>query len=351
MLAAVANDLRGWFRTPQAVLVSLLVPLVVLVLPLLAGTVGTGYTVAIVADQPTRVRAALESSAYLRTVTMSRDEAAVAVARGDVVGSFDTRDGTLVLSVAPYGNDDVRRNLVMRQQAILAEVNTALLAETGSPHVALTERGLVGATPSDQAYLAAGALVFVALFSGLANTAFATSREWDRGTVRLVLTSPVPLAAGLAAKLLTGVLRSLVGVGVSIGVVTLVVGVHPVGEVRLLAGVLVATVIGAAALGLVVGVVFARIVPAVLFSVVAGLLAWFVGGGFAPVTLQPEALRLVGAALPSTHAISAGVRLFTTGAAPGVELWVTFLAAGLSVVVAPALATSMVRRNPMGRGA
>ncbi|MDO5285848.1 MAG: hypothetical protein Q4G45_03385 [Actinomycetia bacterium] len=68
-------------------------------------------------DQPAATRAALAASPYLRTVVVPRAEAAAAVSSGKVAGSFDTVDGRLVLSVAPYGNDDVRRNLVLRQQA------------------------------------------------------------------------------------------------------------------------------------------------------------------------------------------------------------------------------------------
>ncbi|MDO5285849.1 MAG: ABC transporter permease [Actinomycetia bacterium] len=91
----------------------------------------------------------------------------------------------------------------------------------------MAERGLWPLTPSDQAYLAAGALVFVAVFSGLANAAYATAREWEQGTVRVVLTSPVPTAGLLGAKLVTASLQSVPGVLVAVGFVSLGIGIRP----------------------------------------------------------------------------------------------------------------------------
>lgn len=343
MWSIVEADLRLWLRMPQAVLVSVLVPLVVLILPALAGTVGTGYTVAVVDDQPAEIRAALMTSPYLRTVVMSRADAAVAIARGEVAGAFDSVGSELILSVAPYGNDDVRRNLVMRQQAVLAELNVARLIERDVPHVVLKERGLLQSTPTDQAYLAAGALVFAGLFSGLANTAYVTAREWEQRTIRGSLTSPVPVCAVLGSKLLTGTLQSLLGVAVAYGFVTLALDVLPVGNPWLLAAALLATVAGSGSLGLVVGVRFGKTVPAVLFSVVVSLAAWFVGGGFAPITLEPPELQTLARVLPPTYALAAGQHLVNGGSAVPVLAATTGIA-GLSVIVALAVSTTMVRR-------
>lgn len=348
MGAIVVNDLRQWIRQPQAVLVSLLVPLVVLVIAALAGTVGAGYTVAVVDDQPADVLAALERSPYLRTVVMDRDAASEAVATGEVAGTFDTQDDALVLSVAPYGNDDLRRNLVMRQQAVLADINTGRRADADLPHIAWAERGLLPETVSDQAYLAAGALVFTAIFSGLANTAFGTAREWEKNTAQYLLVSPHRPISVLGAKLVTGTVQSLLAVAVALGVIVVGFGVHPVGTSWLLAGVLLATIVGSGALGLVLGVALRRIVPALLISVVASLVAWFVGGGFAPVTLQPSTLHAVSVVLPSTYAISAGQRLINGLGTMELDLLATTGLAVISVVLALMAASQVVKTRPTG---
>ena len=188
--------------------------------------------------------------------------------------------------------------------------------------------------------------MFTAIFSGLANTAYGTAREWEKNTARYLLISPHRPASVLGAKLVTGMVQSTVAVTVALGVIVLGFGVHPAGNTWLLASVLLATILGSGALGLVLGVAVRRIVPALLISVVASLIAWFVGGGFAPVTLQPSALHAVSVVLPSTYAICAGQRLINGLGTMELDLIATLALAVASVVLALVVVAQVVKRRP-----
>lgn len=90
-----------------------------------------------------------------------------------------------------------------------------------------------------------------------------------------------------------------------------------------------------------------KVVPAVLACVVTSLATWFIGGGFAPVPLEPPVLQAVAQALPPTYAFTAGQRLVNAGPA-GHEVLITVLTALGSVIAALGVATALLRRCPAG---
>lgn len=353
MLFIVWKDLLTWFRSLRSVLVSVLVPAALLLFAALAGTVGQQFTVAVVDEQPQQVKDVAFGSPFLNGLAMKRADAEQKVDEGSLAGLVDSDRNVVVLRVTARGDEDLRRNLIMRQEGAIFDLNSHYLAESRESRLNLEITGVARESISDMTYLATGIIVFTALFGGMANTSYVSAREWEESTIKSLLVTPQPLLGVVLAKLITGAVQTIVSVAVITLLSVLFLGVSPEGDLLTIAAVLLLTVVASCSLGLLLSVVMRRSIPAMMGSILIAISLWFVGGGFGPVSFYREDLQAIAWKLPSTYAIAAVERLVNMPGPSTVsdhDLAVVWLTAPASFLVFMILTVVMVRRRPVGGG-
>lgn len=353
MLFIVWKDLLTWFRSLRSVLVSVLVPAALLLFAALAGAVGQQFTVAVVDEQPQQVQDVAFDSPFLNGLAMKRADAEQKVDEGSLAGLVDSDGNVVVLRVTARGDEDLRRNLIMRQEGVVFDLNSHHLAESRESHLNLETTGVARKSISDMTYLATGIIVFTALFGGMANTSYVSAREWEESTIKSLLVTPQPLLGVVLAKLITGAVQTIVSVAVITLLSVLFLDVSPEGDLLSIAAVLLLTVVASCSLGLLLSVVMRRSIPAMMGSILIAISLWFVGGGFGPVSFYRGDLQAIAWKLPSTYAIAAVERLVNMPGPSTVfdhDLAVVWLTAPASFLVFMILTVVMVRRRPIGGG-
>ena len=353
MVFILRKDLLAWFRSLRSVLVSVLVPAALLLFAALAGTVGQQFTVAVVDEQPQEVQDVAFDSPFLNGLALKRAEAERKVDEGSLAGLVDSSGNMAILRVTARGDEDLRRNLIMRQEGLVFDLNSHHLAESGESRLDLETTGVTRKSISDMTYLATGIIVFTALFGGMANTSYVSAREWEESTIKSLLVTPQPLLGVVFAKLVTGAVQTIVSVAVITLLSVLFLDVSPEGNLLTIAAVLLLTVVASCSLGLLLGVVMRRSVPAMMGSILVAISLWFVGGGFGPVSFYREDLQAIAWKVTSRYAIAAVERLVNMPGPSTVfdhDLEVVWLAASVSFLVFMILTIAVVRRSPVGGG-
>ncbi len=357
MWALIKKDLAIWVRSPAVMAVTLLPPLALLLVLALQAVAVTSYPVAIVNEDPRGAAAATlvrTAEAYngFRTQLLSPADAQAAYANLQVAAiltippgfSADLAAGrrpSLTWAVRNFNadsTDDLRRALPDVVTSFLATgaagadpIGIAIREQDVHPH----DAGLV-------AFEMVGMLAMLMLQAGLINAGLAAVKEWETGSVKELLISPVPALRLIAGKVVAGVVAADLA-GVVVTGLTVAFGLLP--SPTLTQGLIaLAAMTLLASFGAGIGVALAaalrsgdRMNPV---AINASFYLFFLSGGVVALAYLPAWLRAVARVIPNTYAVSAlrQTLLYGSTAGTGTDmLWLAVAAAVGLVVGVPAL--------------
>lgn len=359
--AIIRKDLAIWVRSPAVLAVTVLPSLVlVLVLALQAVAVGSMPVAVVNRDGGGAAGAALEKAALafdgFRPRVMTPTAAQTAFDRLQVAAvltippgfSADVAAGrrpTVEWQVRNFNDDtanDLRRGLPDVVSAFLASG----AAGPDPVHITVAETDLHSRDVSLVAFQMVAVLAVLLLQAGLVNAGLAAVREWQTGSVKELLLSPVPPIGVVVGKVVAGVIAAdLVG--------ALAIGVAVAGGVMSLPGpgdaalaLAAMTLLGFFAAGLGVALAAALRVQERLIAISINLsfYLFFLGGGIVALAYLPGRLRAVARFIPVTYAVDAlrGALLYGGAPAAGRDLLVLAVSAGAALLVGvPALRRGM----------
>jgi ABC-2 type transport system permease protein len=182
--------------------------------------------------------------------------------------------------------------------------------------------------------------VIMMVIAGLL-TSLAVAREWERGTMEQLISTPVTAPELIIGKLISYVELGLIDFVLSVLVGTLVFGVPLKGSVVLLLVLSVVFMIGAMSLGMLISVVTKRQVMASQMAILSTFLPSFLLSGFVfPIATMPIILQGITFLVSARYFVTILKGIFLKGV--GLEvLWLEGLL--LCAFTAVMLALSMAR--------
>lgn len=357
MWALIKKDLAVWFRSPAVMAVTLLPPLALILVLALEGVAVSSLPVAIVnRDAGGRAAATLVRTAEafdgFRAQVLGPDAAQAAFAdlkvaavltipRGFSADLAAGRRPSLSWAVRNFNADstnDLRR--------ALPDVVTSFLASgaAGPSPIGITiqEQDVHPQDVGLVAFEMVGVLAMLMLLAGLINAGLAAVKEWETGSVKELLISPVPPLSLIAGKVVGGVVAADI-VGVLVTGVTIAFGLLP--APTLAQGLIaVATMTLLATFGAGVGVALAaslrssdRMNPV---TINISFYLFFLSGGVVALAYLPAWLRVIARVIPNTYAVNAFRQTLLYGTTAGAAtdlLWLAVAATVGLLVGVPAL--------------
>ncbi len=355
--AIAAKDLAVWVRSPAVLAVTVLPSLVlVLVLGLQSVAVGSMPVAVVNADAHGAAAAAMERAALSysgfrpqvmtapaarRAMRSLRVAAVLTIPAGFSADLAAGRQAALDWRVRNFNADtadDLRRGL---PDVVMAFLRSGA-AGPDPVHIGVAETDLHPRDVSLVAFEMVGVLAMLILQAGLVNAGLAAVREWQTGSVKELLLSPVPRIGVVLGKVVAGVVAAdLVG-GLVIAVAAAggVIGVPGPGGALLALAAATLLAVSASALGVALAAALRVQERVIAVSINLSFYLFFLGGGIVAPAYLPAWLRGVARVIPVTYAVDAlrGALLYGAAPAAGRDLAVlgAFAAAALAVGV-PAL--------------
>lgn len=345
--AICANDLSAWLRSPWAVVACVLPPLamgaLVAVLTLAVGRQPVALVVedhGLAAEQMAQILRG-DREAYLvhelapaeaeSALRQQRVAAIIRIPNGfsgavaahaaqvelllnnvDVDFSDDLRR-TVTRSVAQFdapelggesGVKDALLQAAVRQLSRPDAAGQPLLAAGNPYHVSVNETDLRRTTVSFMRYQVVAILILAAVNVGLLGTALLAAREFEGGTLNLLLLAPISRASLLGGKLVAGLAASaallslLVAIGCWRGALR-----PPAPHWPALVALLGATALMSAGLGVLLGTVVRQSRALTVMGLNLASALFFLGGGFTTVVFLPPWFAAIAHLLPTSYAI------------------------------------------------
>ena len=352
------NDLAVWLRSPAAIAAALLPALGMGVLvAMLTVSVGRQPVALVVqgegrfADRMAKLISSDEDAYQLTRMSASDAEAALGDQRVAAIivvpHDFDARVARWDASVDLYLNninidisDDIRR-AVTRSAAEFDAPQLGLLGELHGPskglllpnpyRVAVAEHDLRETEVSFLQYQVIPIILLVIISVGLLGTALLTARDFERGTAKMMVLSPVGRLPLILGRLLGGTLITvaLVAPLVGLGFVTehipycrqgaaaplwatlLLSGpcgwrlpTPSLGHAVALAALFMAVTLTTVGLGTLLGVALRNSRLVTMAGLNGAAYLFFLGGGFTTVAFLPEWIQAISQFVPTSYAIN-----------------------------------------------
>jgi ABC-2 type transport system permease protein len=242
-------------------------------------------------------------------------------------------------------NDDSANDL----RRALPDVISSFLASGAAGHdpvqIGIQETDIHAHQVSLVAFQMIAVLAVLLLQAGLVNAGLASVREWQTGSVKELLLSPVPPLGVVAGKVAAGVIAAD-SVGCLAVAVAVAAGIMPLpgtADLALALGAMTLLGLFASALGVAVAArvrIQDRMVP---ISINLSFYLFFLGGGIVALAYLPGWLRGVARFNPVTYAVDVLRGALLYGATP--HAGTDFLVLGLSAAAALALGVPVLRRG------
>jgi ABC-2 type transport system permease protein len=186
-------------------------------------------------------------------------------------------------------------------------------------------------------YLAVSIIVVAFLITGMLQGSLVAAREFELGTLKVLLLSPAPRWAIGVGKLLAAMTLNLAASLIVLAIVVFVLRVPPLHPLELaLYGVLL--LLTCSSLGVLVGMLLKRRAPAIPLAIAISLPTFFLSGPFGPPGWLGGANALLAAASPLTYAIALfqhafhGYQTYPGGTGVEVAVLAGFTLAALALV-------------------
>ncbi len=364
LIAIIKKDLRLARRDPRFIAPSLIVPFVLLTVYVTMWTTfaGGGEAFAcglVVEDQTTfgeqmaSIIENMKSTTNHSWFTITRydlENADSLYRQGNLISYILIPDGFganisagIDANVVMYinnANDDIVKNYVHRIEAAVLLYNQEALSpdfDQSNARVALEEELTLQLTPGNVEYAAAAAIILSLVTCSIAGQGLNTAAEFENKAIDDTLNSPLSRVVLVLGRTLAAIPRSMFVLLITYPVITIGMGVYPVGNPLILFGIIILAALALAPIGDLIGVVTKEKEPALLVAVILAVLGFLAGGGMAPIGLIPFQYRIFALLIPVTYVMTLWTRVFfidtVTGLLPSVmALIVIWLLATLAVV-------------------
>jgi len=210
-------------------------------------------------------------------------------------------------------NDDIVKNYIHRLEAAVLLFNQGAIYpdfnQSDAP-ISLEESFSLATTPSNIEYMAAVAILLSLISCSLASQAMLTATEFETGALQDTLNSPTPRLALILGRTIAAIPRSFLTLLVTVPIICFSMNVYPVGNVFILFGILLLTILALVPIGELIGMKIRNREQALLAAVLFTVAGFIVGGGMAPIGLSPVSIRLIMGILPTTHSLLLWSRVF-----------------------------------------
>lgn len=201
------------------------------------------------------------------------------------------------------------------QEDISKKANTA-------PPVAIQTRVWYNEALESRNFLIPGSLAIIMTLTGTLLTALVIAREWERGTMEALISTPVTIKEVLIGKLIPYFILGMAAMTMSVLVATLFYQVPLRGSILALALVSAVFLIPALGLGLLISSVAKVQVVASQLSTVSGFLPAFILSGFIfEIGSMPKLTQVITYIIPARYFVSCLQTLFLVGNVWGLIFW------------------------------
>lgn len=210
-------------------------------------------------------------------------------------------------------NDDIVKNYVHRlETAVLLFNQGAVYPEfdQSDARISIEESFSLAETPSNLKYMAAVAILLSLIACSLASQAMLTATEFETNALQDTLNSPTPRLALIIGRTLAAIPRSFSALLISAPVICFSMGVFPTGNIFILFGILLLTILALVPIGELIGLKIRNREQALLAAVLLTMAGFILGGGMAPIGLSPASIRILAGILPTTHSLILWARVF-----------------------------------------
>ncbi|MFW9957598.1 MAG: ABC transporter permease [Candidatus Odinarchaeota archaeon] len=336
IVAIVKKDLKQAKRDPRFLGPSLIIPLVfLLVYTIMWNSVGGGESFAcglVVIDNSPEAN---EMANIIENMVSTTNHTWFNVERYDLATANELYQGGSLIAyiVIPTGfgdnitseqnatvvmyinnaNDDIVKNYVHRLEAAVLLFNQgAVFPEfnQSSAPISIEESYSNTTTPSNLSYMAAVTILLSLMTCALASQAMQTATEFETGAIHDTLNSPTPRTALVLGRTIAAIPRSLSSSLILVPFISLGMNVFPIGNLIILLGIMILSILALVPIGEIIGLKIRNREQSLLAGVLLSVIGFIAGGGMAPISLSPTAIRAVVGIIPITHSLSLWARVF-----------------------------------------
>ena len=235
---------------------------------------------------------------------------------------------TAVVMFINNANDDVVKNYVHRLEAAILLFNQGAVYpefDQSDARISIEESFSLVETPSNLTYMAAVAILLSLIACSLASQAMLTATEFETNALQDTLNSPTPRLALILGRTIAAIPRSFSALLISAPVICFSMGVFPTGNILILFGILLLTVLALVPIGELIGLKIRNREQALLAAVLLTVVGFILGGGMAPIGLSPASVRIFAGILPTTHSLALWARVFFSDTILGLTTSVLYL--------------------------
>ncbi len=332
--AMIIKEFFQIIRDPSSILISLILPLILLFLygygvSLDADHIKLGLVLEDTSPEAQSFSESLTNSRYF-DVTIKRDRRSFTddITRGDIRGlvvipsyfsSFRHRqDNTAPIQVIADGSEpntaNFVQNYVLGAWLIWLQQQSYTEKLEGLPLVQSEPRFWYNEELESRNFLIPGSLALIMTLIGTLLTALVVAREWERGTMEALMSTPVSIVELLIGKLVPYFILGLCSMTMSVIVARLIYGIPYRGHwitLLLVSGVFL---VAALALGLLISTLAKNQFVAAQASMVTAFLPAFILSGFIfEITSMPQAIQYLTYLLPARYFVASLQTLFLVG--------------------------------------
>ena len=332
--ALIIKEFLQIVRDPSSILISIVLPLLLLFIygygvSLDADHVRIGLVMEDAAPDAQSFAKALTDSPYF-DVTVARDrrvfERAITsgAIRGFVVipayfSSFRLRpDHIAPLQVITDGSEPNTATFVYNyvQGAWLNWLQQEKISSNlkGLPLIGVQSRFWYNEELESRKFLIPGSLAIIMTLIGTLLTALVVSREWERGTMEALMSTPVTVSELIAGKLISYFILGVCSMAMCVFISSFVYGIPIRGSLFALALVSGVFLVAALALGLLISTIARSQLVAAQASMVLGFLPAFILSGFIfEIASMPLIIQAITTVLPARYFVTTLKTIFLVG--------------------------------------
>ncbi len=335
--AVVKKDLILAKRDPRFMGPSFIVPIVFLsVFVIMSSSVGSGgeaFTCGLVVEDDTafgeEMAGIIENMrsttnhTWFTTTRYTPEQASQLFQNGDLIAyilipedfgaNISAGLGANIVLYVNNVNDDVVKNYVHRVENAVLLYNQGATSpdfDQSEAKVALEETLVLHETPGILEYSGAAAVMLSLMACILTGQAMSTATDFETKAIYDTINSPTSRIALVLGATIAAIPRTLAVLMITIPIITIMTGMTPVGNIFILFGILILTIIGLVPIGELIGLITKKRETALLSGVLLSVVGFFVGGGLAPVALIPINFRVFSLLFPTTYGLGMWTRIF-----------------------------------------
>jgi ABC-2 type transport system permease protein len=296
----------------------------------------TGSFAAALADSPWfRLRQADRREACETAMTEGGVKGMVVLAR-DFGARLERGEAAPIQLLVDGSDPNTAALLEAYLQAAFATWQIQAAQEAGQdvrPGIAVESRVWFNQSVDSRNFLLPGLVAIVMALIGTLLTALVVAREWERGTMEAMLSTPAAMGELILGKLIPYFVLGMAGMVVSVLFAVGVFGVPFRGSVLVLVGVSTVFLVAMLGLGLMISTLARSQFVASQIAIVGTFLpAFLLSGLLFETASMPWPIRLITYAIPARYFVQALQTLFLTGDVPGLILGDTAAMAAIGAV-------------------